>query len=352
MENSIIIYGEQLFQSWLVEQNKASDEKRINDILDSLRTLYERVWCKIGDELKHISINSDEEPVIFDFNPFTWIRLCVEKKDQELLCDVVTLYSSILRRLFEKVNLDIDVFERNLQDGEPISFSRIIVGRYTWSDDVRKAYDKFEKTLPLPSLKMVLNWNSAWKLYVSFLNEFCVGLDLFQKSASQLKYYRNHYDPYGTDQRIRELDKEDRKQENIEARKWARSVFNKYCDEFLSLTLANSRNLKSVPMGIDKFQAIEWIDKGKCKVITTLFKPSVYSFKKTIDKIVSNHYKCIDFRGDVLIILYIEKDCDLQKIMDKECIKVSANGKSLKICVIRCTEGEGEGIYKIDICYR
>ena len=73
MENSIIIYGEQQFQSWLLEQNKASEEKQVNDILESLRTLNERVWRKIGDELKRISINSDEEPVVFDFNPFPWI---------------------------------------------------------------------------------------------------------------------------------------------------------------------------------------------------------------------------------------------------------------------------------------
>ena len=199
---------------------------------------------------------------------------------------------------------------------------------------------------------MVIGWTNAWKLYISFLNDFCAGLNLLSKSMSQSRYDKKHYDPYGTDQRIIELDKKEREREDRNAQRWAQRVFNKYRDEFLSLALANSRNLRSVPIGLDKCQAIEWIDECKCEVVSTSFKPAEYSFKKAICKIVEDYYDLIDFKGEVLIIMYIEKDCDLQQIMNAQCIKVSGNDKSLKICVIRWTEGEGDGIYKIDICYR
>lgn len=227
MDNINHIFGEKEFSRWLLCCEQNLSETQVLEKMEQLVALNNRVWKQIGDNIKKYDIDSNEPPVLFNFNPFLWIKYCFKNKDTQLLSDVVTVYSSIMRRLLEKVTLEADIIDRKIENGEPIRFSEVRVGDYQWSPYVLRAYENFEKTLPLPSRSHVINWDNAWKLYVRFINSYCPRTDLNSEMSEISEIYKDYLDPFDTDDRDRpsskserELDEFIRKMEDYRKDSW------------------------------------------------------------------------------------------------------------------------------------
>ena len=210
MDNINQIFGAKEFFIWLHGCGQDLSKTQVLEKMEQLVFLNNRVWKQIGDNIKKYDIDSNELPIMFDFNPFLWIKYCFKNKDTKLLSDVVTVYSSIMRRLLEKVNMDADTIDSRIENEEPIRFSNVRVGNYRWSPYVLKAYEKFEKTLPLPTRKQVINWDTAWKLYVRFINGYCPHIDLNSQMSEVSEIYKDYLDPFGTDDRDRPASKFER----------------------------------------------------------------------------------------------------------------------------------------------
>lgn len=210
MDNIKQIFGAKQFALWLLCCEQKLSTRQVLEKMEQLVALNNRVWKQIGDNIKKYDIDSNELPVMFNFNPFLWIKYCLKNKDTHLLSDVVTVYSSIMRRLLEKVTLDADIIDRRIENGEPIRFSKVRVGNYQWSPYVQKAFEKFEKTLPLPSCQQVSTWHNAWQLYVRFINSYCPRTDLNSQMSEVLEIYKDYFDPLGTDYRDRPASKFER----------------------------------------------------------------------------------------------------------------------------------------------
>lgn len=256
METETKIFGEQPFLKWLLNCEYARSEKQANEFVDSLKTSNDRLWLKIGENLKRSSIDFKEAPVACNFDPFLWIKQCYLQKDEKLLLDVVTLYSSILRRLLEKVNFDIDRFEAEQAHGihRRLEFSDIQLGNYSWSDAVRVAYNKFERSLPLPSRTVVSKWYSAWSLYVNFLNfigSFFMGIgcDLNGPMRMVKEHYKEFLDLYGVDSDDYGTDRTGEKQIRARVERYLKN-------------LEQLGDLKSIP--IDEAEKRAWLEnEGK-----------------------------------------------------------------------------------------
>ncbi len=215
MDNINQIFGAKQFFIWLLCSSENLSKDQALEKMHHLVALNNQVWKKIGDNVKKYDIDSCEQPAMFDFNPFLWIKYCFSNKDKSLLEDVVTLYSSMIRRLKEIVNLDPEVLESKIANDEPIHFSDIRVGKYTWSSYVRKAYEKFEKALPRPSRTNIINWEVAWSLYVRCINGYCIGTNLNSQMSEILDAYKDYLDPLGTEYRDRPSSKSEREHDEL-----------------------------------------------------------------------------------------------------------------------------------------
>lgn len=197
MENLNQIFGSKEFCTWLCDSNQKMGRKQAIEIMEQLVSLNNNVWHNIGEDVKRSASDTNEEQGLFDFNPFEWIKDCVVKRDTKLLVDVISLYSSILRRLWEIINLDADTVDFEIDNGRSLHFSNVIVGNYPWSEAVLKAYENFEKRLPRPPRIQVNKWDIAWTCYVRFLNSYCTHIDMNSPMSVLTENYKDHLDPHG-----------------------------------------------------------------------------------------------------------------------------------------------------------
>lgn len=210
MEMNLNVIAERQFILWLKNWKDLPSEIAAEDVVSSLNRLNNEVWYKIGRNLKNIVGESYEYPVVFNFNPFPWILICLKNKDKQLLSDIITLYSSILNRLLEIVNQDHDLWEMKIRNCDKSRYSKICVSKYPWSNNVLKAYEKFEKSLPWPTSTNVIEWHKAWSWYVEFLRFKGVDVDMDFKMSNIKDTYKNCIDPYGTLPQFRSMSKEER----------------------------------------------------------------------------------------------------------------------------------------------
>lgn len=340
MENLNQIFGEHQFHQWLLSNGHTPAE----EVLNSLRALNNDFYLKIGDEIKRKSSISCEPPAAINFNPFNWIQICFNEKNKELLLDIVSLYTSLIQRLSEYVNYDADLFELNIGIGESLNLSPILTGNYPWAQTVQDAYMLFERTLPLPSRAKVNRWKIAWSLYVNFLNGFCISIDLNEK-IRQCNEIEKCLDLVSNS--IKEYEKECEQNAEKEIKK----DFKRNGDQSISTILAWCSNLKPVGIGLNKGDAISWLENSGYHTLTQKYNPSEYSIKGSIIHLLKDNSTLLSAKKDILVIVYAECDFDFSNLKELLVLELFTNSET-KICILRNVDKRGDGIYKLDINYR
>lgn len=346
-ETGNVIYCEEQFRVWLAEQNIT----RPDEVIESLHTLNKHFWAVIGENLKRSAIDPMAVPIVFDFNPSEWISICIRERNQTLLRDIITLYTSLLNRLHEKQNVDEGIIERNIILGYNLNFSEIQVGNYPWSDAVKKAYDRFEKYPPLPSLRMVDKWKKAWPLYVKFIRILCIALRIDADICAADDSDRVYIDPYGGDSRVDDAVDTLFKDAEQKVDTILKRYLKKNGDTAVPLALKLNDDLKSTSVGINKYEAASWLDSGKFHTIYQHYRPFEHSFSDCVMRILKSEPELLD-GNDILIIAFVTKDFELDDIRKELSDTDLFSQPQIKVCVVRNLSMVGEGILRIYINYR
>lgn len=347
MNSKSYIFGEYGFRKWL----HAHGENQVSEILDSLKSLNSVLFSQIGKEVKRMLSSSDVQASICEFNPFLWIKKCFMQDDSDQFVDVVKLFSSIIRRVLQKANYDVRIFEMNLEDGSGIEFARIKTGDYPWSDAVDKAYLHFEKFSYIPNRTKVIKWNLAWILYVKYLDEITF-FNLKQSILITDEEYCKFDPSIGLRTKVQKDLNEWEEEIGKEYEKKYKREIRKNGETLTPILLGWCSELKSTNIGRSKMEAIEWLDMADYHTIIDKVSPSTTSLRKAIYSFLKKHPILLNQGKHTLMIIFAGNDINLDNL--KEELNSLDLPESLKsnVCILRNVSRNGEEIYNIDANYR